>query len=297
MPAPTQATDVASFPIAGWNQALPPAEQQRATLALESGSVLFFPKLRFALLEGEERLLSPAAAGQAKNVSLDPASGTLRGSGADEEELRLLQGMMTRFAAASASLLRNVLPRYAAALEQARTSYRPVEVAGRSTSWRKDDTRLHVDSFPSSPTRGRRILRVFANLNPHGQARTWRIGEPFEEVARRFVGSIPAPLPGSRVALSLLGVTRSPRSAYDHYMLRLHDCMKADADYQSHSAQRRFDFPPGSAWIVYTDQVSHAAMTGQYALEQTYHLPVEAMQDPARSPLRVLERQLGRALA
>lgn len=297
MPASNRTSDVVSFQLAAWDQPLSPGEQERAILALESGSVLFFPQLRFPLQDGEERLLSPATAAGAKNVSLDPRSGALRGTGVDPGEIGLLQGVMMRFAAASESLLCNVLPPYAHALERARTSYRPIEIAGRESSWRKDDTRLHVDSFPSSPTSGRRILRVFANLNPHGQARKWRIGEPFEEVARHFAPKIPAPLPGSSAALSLLRITKNRRSAYDHYMLQLHDRMKADANYQTQSAQRRFDFPPGSAWIVYTDQASHAATAGQYALEQTYYLPVRAMQDPSRSPLRVLETLLGRALA
>jgi len=31
-------------------------------------------------------------------------------------------------------------------------------------------------------------------------------------------------------------------------------------------------------------------------LDQTFYLPVEAMNDPARSPLRILERLTGEAL-
>ena len=56
------------------------------------------------------------------------------------------------------------------------------------------------------------------------------------------------------------------------------------------------DFPAGSTWIAFTDGVSHAAMAGQYQLEQTFLLPVEAMQKPERSPLRILERIKKRAL-
>lgn len=80
-------------------------------------------------------------------------------------------------------------------------------------------------------------------------------------------------------------------------MLQLHDGMKADLDYQSSSLQRAFEFPAGSTWMVFTDLVSHAAMSGQYALEQTYHLPINAMLDPSRAPLRILERLMGRSLA
>src|SRR5262249_10297623 len=66
--------------------------------------------------------------------------------------------------------------------------------------------------------------------------------------------------------------------------------------YQERAPQTAFDFPAGSAWVVFTDAVSHAAMAGQYQLEQTFLLPVDAMADPASSPLRALERLRGRAL-
>jgi hypothetical protein len=289
-------TEVIDIPIAEWDQPCSAAEQRRAALALESGNVVLLPNLRFALRGNEDRLLTEAVAGQAKNVSLDPVRGVLRGSDAGEAELTLLRGVMSRFASLSRALIGNLLPFYQAHLQQARTSFRPIEVAGRATAWRKDDTRLHVDSFPSSPTQGTRILRVFTNLHPGGRVRKWRLGEPFEQVAQRYLRALPGPIWGASVVLHSLGLTKGRRSDYDHYMLRLHDRMKADMDYQSAAAQSGFDFPAGSTWIVFTDQVSHAAMSGQYALEQTFHLPVQAMLDPSRSPLRILERLLGRPL-
>ena len=48
--------------------------------------------------------------------------------------------------------------------------------------------------------------------------------------------------------------------------------------------------------MAFTDQVSHAAMAGQFQLEQTFLLPIDAMLDPQRSPLRILERLIGRPL-
>jgi hypothetical protein len=62
------------------------------------------------------------------------------------------------------------------------------------------------------------------------------------------------------------------------------------------SPQTPVDFPAGSTWLAFTDQVSHAAMAGQYQLEQTFLLPVAAMIEPDRSPLRILERLKGRRL-
>jgi hypothetical protein len=79
-------------------------------------------------------------------------------------------------------------------------------------------------------------------------------------------------------------------------MLQLHDRMKADDAYQRDAPQRSFDFPAGSTWMAFTDQVSHAAMAGQYQLEQTLLLPVAAMRAPERSPLRLLEGLKGRRL-
>jgi hypothetical protein len=204
---------------------------------------------------------------------------------------------MHRFSEAADALVGGLLPAYRDRLTRGRASFRPAEIAGRKTTWRKDDTRLHVDSFPATPSGGRRILRLFSNVNPEGRARTWRVGDDFDAVARRFAPQLRVPLPGSGHLLALLRVTKSPRSAYDALMLQLHDLMKADEDFQTRSPQTVVNFPAGSTWLAFTDQVSHAATAGQYQLEQTFLLPVDAMHEPERSPLRVLERIKGRRLS
>ncbi len=76
-------------------------------------------------------------------------------------------------------------------------------------------------------------------------------------------------------------MTKTPRSAYDALMLQLHDRMKADEAFQKDSPQSRVELPAGSTWLAFTDQVSHAATHGQYQLEQTFLLPVDAMLDRA----------------
>jgi hypothetical protein len=153
-----------------------------------------------------------------------------------------------------------------------------------------------VDAFPSTPTAGKRILRVFTNVNPNGRGRDWRLGESFEGVARSFVGRARGYSAVSALLLNAVGATKSYRTAYDHLMLNMHDMMKADETYQRDAKQNGFSFPPGSTWIVYTDQVSHAAMAGQHLFEQTFYLPVSAMADPSKGPLRILERVTGRPL-
>jgi len=189
-----------------------------------------------------------------------------------------------------------LIPGYSGRLERAPTSYRPVEIEGRPASAVYDDTRMHVDAFPSRPMRGQRIMRLFSNINPDGAPRIWTVGEPFEDMARHF---LPSAREGSRLhaqILGALGITKGVRSAYDGLMLGLHDGAKLDEAYQRGSPQVEIPFPAGSTWICYTDQVMHAALKGQFVLEQTFHLDVDSMAVPARSPLRVLERLRGRAL-
>ena len=265
--------------------------------ALESGNVLFCHDLGFDVQRGETRLFSPTILGSAKNASFDPSTGRLDGTTLAGHDAESLAGMMRRFSDAASGLVEALCPAYCGRLGRGRASFRPAEIAGRASSWRKDDTRLHVDSFPATPSGGRRILRVFSNVNPEGRARTWRVGDDFEAVARRFAPRLRLPLPGAGHLLALLRLTKSPRTAYDALMLQLHDCMKQDDEFQSSSPQTRVDFPAGSTWLTFTDQVSHSAMAGQYQLEQTLLLPVDAMKEPERSPLRVLERLKGRRLA
>jgi hypothetical protein len=281
-----------------WNDVFSAAAQQQAIAELESGQILKLPNLAFALSPEEQVFLSPEYADpQAKNISYYAVQNRLWGMRnlTDEQHVQL-KSMMNRFSCYAVDLIQSLLPRYFTHLMTARTSYRPVQISGRKTSYRKDDKRLHVDAFPSAPNQGKRILRVFCNINPHGEDRVWRTGESFEKVASQFLPHINKPLPGKAALLRMLKITKSYRTAYDHYMLQMHDRMKADDHYQQHAEQEEVRFAPGSTWIVQTDHVSHAAMQGQYVLEQTFYLPVNAMQDETQAPLRVLERMLGRAL-
>jgi len=79
-------------------------------------------------------------------------------------------------------------------------------------------------------------------------------------------------------------------------MLGLHDRAKADLEYQRRCQQQVVRFAPGATWLCFSDQVMHAAVSGQYMLEQTIHVPVSALYDPTRSPLAILERLTGRPL-
>ena len=285
---------IVTLELAGWRPVLAPGVQEIAVRAIEDGGVLVLPQVGFVLSERESRFLSPEwSDGRAKNISLD---GTLlKGARGSAEDLAEMTAMVARFAQNAADLVATLFPRYAPYVQRARTSFRPQPAVGRNVSWRKDDSRLHVDAFPSRPNHGERILRVFSNINPAAD-RVWRVGEPFEAVARTFLPRIRDPLPGSAAVLAALMVTKRPRSAYDHLMLGLHDRAKEDLAYQRDCGQQVVHFAPGTTWICFSDQVMHAAVSGQYMLEQTIHLPLAALYDASSAPLAVLERLTGRTL-
>ena len=285
---------IVTLDLTGWRPALASGVQETAVHAIEDGGVLVLPQVGFQLSERERRFLSPEwSDGRAKNISLDGTR--LKGARGSAEDLAEMTAMVARFAQNAADLVVTLFPRYAPFVQRARTSFRPQPAVGRNVSWRKDDSRLHVDAFPSRPNHGERILRVFSNINPVAD-RVWRVGEPFEAVARTFLPRIQDPLPGSAAVLTALMVTKRPRSAYDHLMLGLHDRAKEDLAYQRDCAQQVVRFAPGTTWICFSDQVVHAAVSGQYMLEQTIHLPLAALYDASSAPLAVLERLTGRTL-
>jgi len=281
---------IVTSPLADWSAAVSDAEALRV---VESGRVLYFPQLAFVLDADERKLLAPTllAAGS-RNISLD-SDGRLKGARGDTARVLAL---MRRFALQARALVRGLFPMYDAHLRPAPTSLRPTQVSTRKQSVRADDRRMHVDAFPTRPNRGERILRVFANVNPQGEPRVWRVGEPFEDVARRFLPQAKPYSAWQAKALRALRVTKSLRSEYDHLMLQLHDRMKADEDYQRESPQLTFGFPSGSTWVCFSDHTVHAAMSGQHLLEQTFHLPVAHQADPGASPLAILTRLAGRPL-
>jgi hypothetical protein len=96
--------------------------------------------------------------------------------------------------------------------------------------------------------------------------------------------------------LGLFRPGRPRRSAYDAFMLRFHDFLKANDAFQEHGPKRFWTFPPGSAWMCITDTTSHAVLRGRYALEHSYFLTPESLALPNESPAALLERACGVAV-
>jgi hypothetical protein len=295
--APAPPSPLANFPLRDWQAPGAPALAAGAVEALEQGQVLHFPLLGFNLGPAETALLDPVFTDpKRKNISLTPKG--LAGTVATGEQRTCLEGLLRRYLQQTTALLDALFPMYREHKHAPATSLRLHAIGTWQPSWRKDDRLLHVDAFPSRPMRGERILRVFTNIHPGGTLpRAWRVGEPFEQLARRCLPALKQPWrPWQAALMRRLGITKQRRTEYDHLMLQLHDHMKRDTHYQREGSWTDVDFLPGSTWICFSDQVPHAAMSGQFMLEQTWLLPARAMEHPELAPARVLERLSGRPL-
>ncbi|MDE1185462.1 MAG: Kdo hydroxylase family protein [Pantoea sp.] len=298
MPEITTSYDNAiySLPLGHWNSDTDLS--MSAVDALEKGKVIFLPNLSFSLTDEEMLLLDPALVDpKRKNISYQPLKDKLTGVATAMQE-PAISLLLQRHYQACLQLIAAILPEYQQKLHSPTNSLRlhPVKEWTQNTSWRKDDRRLHVDAFPSRPNYGERILRIFTNINPTAENRSWRVGETFPTLAQRFLPRLKGYSPLLSRLQYTFGITKSLRSHYDHLMLQLHDAMKADADYQKNGPQIAIEFPSGSSWICFSDGTPHAAMGGQFMLEQTFLLPVDAMHEPKNAPLKILESILHKSL-
>lgn len=270
---------------------------------LERGEVLYYPSCPFALPEGEDRLFlfeQRLGSRAHKNIAYDPATDRATGfRRRSAEQADRLRDLLAAFARSATAWLTRVLPRYASSWQLDRVSYRPAEEATRVLRRTARNDLLHVDAFPSRPTNGARILRLFANINLT-EPRVWITSLPFAELLARYGATVGLPTSaelnwGQRVRETVLGLFRpgrARRSVYDSFMLRFHNFLKANRAFQADSP-RRWEFPPGSAWAVMTDTASHAVLSGRYALEHSYFISPDALALPEESPHTLLQRASG----
>jgi len=291
----------------GWVR--PEAGQARARAyceMLERGEILFFSEPPFKLpAEDRQFLLAQqwAELRMHKNVSYRPGEDVLRGVSGAGANVDRLQAILRNYSAEVIAFLQNFLAPYARDWIIDFSSFRPFEEESRGLPLHKRNDLLHVDAFPSRPTRGGRILRVFTNLNP-AKPRVWNTTERFELLARQYAEDaglqrIAADSWLSRTVQDWggkLGFRGMGRTPYDMFMLGFHDYLKENTAFQKECPKIRMEFPPFSTWLVFTDGVAHAAMSGQYAIEQTFLISPKALVAPEQAPYRILETIAGRPL-
>jgi hypothetical protein len=291
----------------GWARAEERDARSRAYCELlERGQILFFREPPFDLpFEDRKFLLAQewAELRLHKNVSYRPAEDILKGVTGDAATVERLHSIMRNYSNQVIEFLTKFLAPYAGKWTLDFSSFRPFEEERRGLPLHKRNDLLHVDAFPSRPTRGGRILRVFTNLNPT-KPRIWQTTEDFETLARRYAedAGLSRIAEDSWVSRTVqdwgekLGFRGMGRTPYDMFMLGFHDYLKQNTAFQKNCLKVRLEFPPLSTWLVFTDGVAHAAMSGQYALEQTFLIPPKALVAPEQAPYRILENLVGQPL-
>jgi 3-deoxy-D-manno-oct-2-ulosonic acid (Kdo) hydroxylase len=281
-------------------------------LQLEQGNILFFPETPIRLTEEDLQFLlslEQTSSGLHKNLAYKPAIDRISGAdlkSADPAATQRLHSILRDYSQQVTAFLAEFLAPYRSRWRLDYGSFRPQEEQGRDLSLRRRNDLMHTDAFPTRPTHGARILRFFNNLHP-ARTRDWITGEPFRALVPQFAPK-GISLPWRRGALARLmasgaagmGLGRAlpalKRSPYDDFMMRFHNFLKENAEYQASGKREAWCFPPGSSWMVYTDMVPHAVLAGQYALEQTYLVAPEAMVAPEHAPLTVLEQMTNEKL-
>ncbi len=275
---------------------------------LETGDIIFFPETPISLPSSDlEFLIGHQQVGGTyhKNIAYRPLEDRITGFDAQDPKIaERLRGIMRRYSDDVIDFLRSFLVPYQARWRVDYASYRPEEEEGRDLSLRKRNDLLHTDAFPTRPTNGDRILRFFNNINPQ-RTRNWITTDTFDVLvekmrAGKLNGGSSVPLPssmqmsGAKRALAGIGFgSLAPslkRSPYDEFMMRFHNYLKENSSFQQNCPKQHWEFPPGSSWMVYTDMVSHAVLSGQFALEQTLIISRQVMVTPEKSPYGVLSK-------
>jgi hypothetical protein len=270
---------------------------------LEKGGVIYFEETPFFISKPDREFLLSMKQNEAdytKNIAYRPAQDRVTGlsKGKAEDALRLKQ-VMADYHKQVYQFLETFLRPYAEGWKADFATFRPLEEKGRKMRTRARNDLLHVDSFATRPIYGDRILRTFLNVNPT-QKRVWNTADTFEQLLKTFANHVPAPAKFKSASTKpsvlnsmaqKLGFKLSGQSGYDEWMLNFHNFLKENSEFQAACRKDRWEFPPNSSWIVYTDMVSHAVLSGQYALEQTFIISQNDMVLPQKAPINLLRKQ------
>lgn len=271
---------------------------------LEDGNILFFPKIPFKFPKKNIDFLLTQRQSKAKNrknIAYKPAKDCITNC-EGKDKVRLHESLKS-YSENVQTFLGDFLKPYQKYWQADYASFRPFQELGRDLRVRARNDLLHIDAFPTRPMHGRRILRFFTNINPK-EPRNWVTGESFQSLIEKFGAEVGLPKKISRTLLQMLvikgkqkvkklGLPINLRSPYDEFMLKFHNFLKENKELQKSGQKDHWSFPPLSCWMVYTDQVTHAALSGQYALEQTFLVPKRSLLHPEKAPISILERLTG----
>jgi 3-deoxy-D-manno-octulosonic acid hydroxylase-like protein len=279
--------------------------------ALESNHIVFFPRCPIRLPDEQTlRFLRGDLPSRMKlkNISYHPEADRIAGLDADADTSQRLTVILRDHLQQVSAFLHEHIAHLTTDWTIGTCSFRPIQERGRNLKPHASNELPHIDAGAYGATDGDRILRFFVNFSD-GEDRVWATKGPIEQLVSRFgreaglvdeQGRLAVRLTKSVPDRALSGIVRSlaqvnplaralDTSPYDRAMRRLHNYMKDDPQFRAD--QRDYEqirFPPYSAWMVFTDSVSHASVSGQFAFVTTIIVPRRNMKHPQFAPFNVL---------
>lgn len=275
--------------------------------ALERGAIVHFPECPIALASPQDldylRDMLPRQL-SVKNVSYHPESDRTHGVRDDSLLRDRAHSMLKTHSQRVLAFLEQLIPSLIRGCTVGTSSFRPIQERGRDLKPHASNELIHIDAGAYGATDGDRILRFFVNVNPQ-EDRVWASKGTFAHLYQRYGGAAgitdAGPLRRGLLDKGRTGLLRAfvaagvkeamvvDSSPYDRVMRKFHNFMKDSPSFQSdRSDYRELRFAPFSAWMVLTDGVSHASVSGQHALVNTFLLRLEACRMPQHAPINIL---------
>ena len=246
---------------------------------------------------------------QVKNISYHPESDSIPRFEAAPDVRDRIERILRTHGQRVEAFLRRATPDFVPGWTLGTTSFRSIEEQGRKLKPRSSNELVHIDAGAYGATNGARILRFFVNIHPN-RDRIWGTKGGFGALLARHRELLEAAKGGrDRVVLAkgpldrlysglvsafarvypLVQVIDS--SPYDRSMRRIHNYMKENPGFRdSREGYQEIHFPPLSAWMVFTDGISHSVLSGQHALVTTVLVPLANARNPSLAPYNVLAR-------
>jgi hypothetical protein len=281
--------------------------------ALENAKIVYFPECPVDLPDATDleslRKQLPAQL-ERKNASYYPQSDKVRGLRKGTPLQTLSRRVLKHHSRVVSDFLNQAMPDLFSGVRIGTSSFRPLEERGRNLKPHASNELIHVDAGAYGATNGDRILRFFVNVNPTedrvwvSKGSFWQLFEEYgEQAGLNGTGKKSGHLDKSTMGrlrtsilkgISRVGVPQATvidSSPYDRAMRKFHNFMKDSPAFQHDLAHRQeYRFPPYSAWMVLTDAVSHACLSGRHALTLTCLVPLGNCRHPELAPFNILSQ-------
>jgi 3-deoxy-D-manno-oct-2-ulosonic acid (Kdo) hydroxylase len=280
--------------------------------ALERGEIIRFPRNPIPLPSATDLVLLRDELPKrlnTKNVSYHPESDHVHGVPGQGELHDVAYRFLKAHSIAVESFLRKTIGHLTQNWTVGTSSFRPIQEKGRDLKPHASNELIHIDAGAYGATNGDRILRFFVNVSTQ-EDRVWATKGTFSQLHAKHaeaagvggphsldkgpLGQLRTTLLRGLAAAGIKEAMVADSSPYDRLMRRFHNYMKDAPDFQARDADyHELRFTPGSAWMVFTDTASHASISGQHALVNTFIVRLAQCRLKPVAPLNIL--RTGRA--